>query len=115
MSAFKGPLPPPQALVGYEDACPGAANRIIKMAESQTKHRQKLEEKTISSNICNEKTGMWLAFALTVILVILGVYLLMNNKETAGFFAMFGPAVFHAVNFIWNKKRESSVPEKKDK
>ena len=40
---FSGPLPPPAVLQGYEDIVLGAANRILEMAERQSKHRQQLE------------------------------------------------------------------------
>lgn len=42
---FVGPLPHPNTLQGYEQACKGAANRIIKMAENQFQHRQNIEGK----------------------------------------------------------------------
>jgi uncharacterized membrane protein len=32
---FSGPLPPPEALAKYNDILPGAADRIITMAEHQ--------------------------------------------------------------------------------
>jgi predicted membrane protein DUF2335 len=30
---YQGPIPPPEYVQGYENACPGAATRIIAMAE----------------------------------------------------------------------------------
>ncbi len=36
---FSGPLPHPQILAQYNQAVPNAADRIIKMAESQSNHR----------------------------------------------------------------------------
>ena len=36
---FAGPLPPPQLFEGYERVCPGAADRILTMAELQTRSR----------------------------------------------------------------------------
>jgi len=38
-----GPLPMPQQLRQYDDIVPGAAERIIRMAEGQGAHRQRLE------------------------------------------------------------------------
>lgn len=57
-STFAGPLPPPGLLIGYKDVCPGAAQRIIGMAESQGTHRRQIEEKMSSGTI----EGMRLQF-----------------------------------------------------
>ena len=35
-----------------------------------------------------------------------GVYLLMNNKSIIGYIAFFGPAVFQAGNYIYNRNQE---------
>ena len=42
-TALSGPLPPPEMLAQYEEILPGAAERILSMAERQAEHRQKLE------------------------------------------------------------------------
>lgn len=36
---FSGPLPPPQILGQYDEVLPGAAERILRMAEKQQDHR----------------------------------------------------------------------------
>jgi len=48
---FSGPLPHPQILEKYNEVVPDAAERIIAMAENQSKHRQELETKAIESDI----------------------------------------------------------------
>ena len=45
--SFSGPLPHPDIMKGYDDIVPGAAERILKMAENQQNHRFKLEEKIV--------------------------------------------------------------------
>lgn len=40
---FSGPLPPPQILEKYNQIIPNGAERILIMAEEQSKHRRKLE------------------------------------------------------------------------
>ncbi len=74
-TSFSGPLPPPNILEGYEKIIPGAADRIITMAEKQSNHRQSLENIIIRSNTRNESIGMWLAFILTIGLMCFGFYL----------------------------------------
>lgn len=111
-ASFSGPLPPPNILEGYEKILPGAADRIITMAETQLNHRHDMESTVIKSNVKNEHTGMLLAFCLTIALMAFGFYLILNDKETAGYFAVFGPVVFHGVNYVYNKKREEKSLEK---
>lgn len=43
MQIRSGPLPPASELAQYDLVLPGAAERIIAMAERQAEHRQKLE------------------------------------------------------------------------
>ena len=38
---YVGPLPPSKEFGGYEQALPGAANRILAMAEQESEHRRK--------------------------------------------------------------------------
>lgn len=66
-SSFSGPLPPPEVLRGFEDIVPGAAERIIKMAEEQSFHRRVLEKKVIDSDISRSKWGQILGFVIAVI------------------------------------------------
>ena len=53
-----GPLPTPDYLIGYEQACPGATDRILKMAEQQATHRQTLEQITVKSQARNSLLGI---------------------------------------------------------
>lgn len=111
---FSGPLPHPQVLSKYEDVTPGAADRIIAMAEKQAQHRQELEAKIVTSNVQNERIGMYFAFALTLIIMGLGTYLLMNDKPVEGFIAFFAPGLFQAGNYIYNKYAERRHMEESD-
>jgi len=42
---FAGPIPPPSMMKQYEETLPGSADRILKMAENQSEHRQWMEKK----------------------------------------------------------------------
>jgi uncharacterized membrane protein len=43
MQAFVGPIPPPDVMEEYNRVLPGAAERILAMAENQLAHRQRVE------------------------------------------------------------------------
>jgi uncharacterized membrane protein len=48
---YQGPIPPPQLLKQYDEISPGFADRIIRMAESETAHRQQAENKALDADI----------------------------------------------------------------
>lgn len=62
--SFSGPLPPPEVLEKYNKIVPGAAERIIKMAEQQSAHRRSLETQVINSDIKNSKLGLFFGFII---------------------------------------------------
>lgn len=112
---FVGPLPPPEILIKYEQAFRGAADRIIAMAENQSKHRQKLENKVISSNVANERISMILSFVLTIIFMIIGAILIFYNKQiVVGYLSLFAPTVFHGGNYIYRKYMEKEELKEKE-
>lgn len=47
----ENPVPPPQMLEHYERILPGAAERIVRMAEEEWRHRHELDQKTREAEI----------------------------------------------------------------
>ena len=84
MTAWNAPLPPPEMLIRYNDAFPGCAERIVNNAERQSEHRQILEKDTITGNLQREKTGQWMAFVLSLVILIGGFVLIYMNKSVLG-------------------------------
>jgi uncharacterized membrane protein len=56
-SEFSGPLPPPAILAQYDRVVPGAAERIITMAEEQSRHRRPMESQLVVSDIADARRG----------------------------------------------------------
>jgi uncharacterized membrane protein len=90
-SSYSGPLPQPEDLQKYEQACPGAADRIIVMAEKQAAHRQELERdiqflnhKIVASSSRNSLLGVISAFLLCAMAIGAAVLLALNDKTVAG-------------------------------
>lgn len=63
---FSGPIPPPSIIAGYEDVVPGAADRIIRMAEQQSSHRQQLEMMEMKAAVRDSLLGVIFAFGLGI-------------------------------------------------
>lgn len=49
VSQYSGPLPRPEDLIRYNDAVPGAAERILAMAEREMNHRHESERKILKT------------------------------------------------------------------
>lgn len=57
-ASYSGPLPPPDILIRYNEAVPGAAERIIAMAEEQSTHRMALENRVVDADIRRSNLGL---------------------------------------------------------
>ncbi len=50
-ASFSGPVPPPSVLADYEKLLPGTADRLIQMAEEESKHRRQTERLIVESQV----------------------------------------------------------------
>ena len=85
ITAYRGPLPPPEQLGQYEVILPGVAAKIVNMAETEQKHRMGWETNALDSDIKLAKRGQLFGFCAAV-LCIAGAILL-------GYWGMAWPAV----------------------
>ena len=81
---FSGPIPPPSIIEGYERVLPGSADRIITMAEKQSEHRQRMEEKMIDSEARDGLLGVVFAFLLGIEYIIAAIIMVVLVPENAG-------------------------------
>lgn len=65
-SSFSGPMPHPTVLEGYERLVPGAAERILVMAESDAKHQRELEISALRAAEGEVKRGQFFGFGIGV-------------------------------------------------
>lgn len=79
--SFSGPLPPPTVLEKYDQILPGAAERIIKMAERQSEHRRGMEAKNLNSDIINSKLGLAFGFIIAMTGIISGAIVIVKSSE----------------------------------
>ena len=101
--SWQGPLPPPEALVRFNDAFPGCAERIVAMAENQSNHRQRLEDKVVSGNLALAGRAQILAALLAAGALGGSIYLLAHNMKAEGL-ATFATEV-GTLLFVWWKGR----------
>ena len=83
-STYSGPLPPAEAFEHYERVCPGAADRIIAMAEQQASHRQELEKRREATISRNSQIGIVSALLLAIFILVGGVICVILGHDWAG-------------------------------
>lgn len=85
---FSGPLPHPRHLAEYEQNHPGAANRIITMAEQSLGSHIALRDKALSADIAEGKLGMIYGAGIFVLLILcaLASHLITGSVAVPGLF-----------------------------
>jgi uncharacterized membrane protein len=81
---YDAPLPPPHMLREFEEILPGAADRIFTLMESQTQHRQNLENQKQTSGIGSEYRGQIIGFILSLVAMLAGFILIYKGKSLPG-------------------------------
>ena len=107
---YRGPLPHPKILHGYEEVLPGSADRIIKMAENQQNHRIKSTEKLIKAETEQSKIGLVFAFTLSMVMLLGGIILIGIGNDLSGYILIIPTiagliALFIKENFKINEKK----------
>ena len=81
---FTGPIPPPDIMEQYEKTLPGSADRIIKMAENQSEHRQSLEKQRLSFSNREVHLGQIFGFLIGAIAIVTGGYIALSGSQISG-------------------------------
>lgn len=76
-STFCGPLPAPADFKAYQEVVKDAPERILTMAENQSSHRIKTEEKIVDEGIRESKHGQIIGAILVVLILAATVFLAM--------------------------------------
>jgi uncharacterized membrane protein len=83
-----GPLPRPQDFEAYNRILPGAADRILTMAETQGAHRQLLERRALTADMIQQATGTILGYLAFFVSMIAAFILLYLDKPIEGLVAL---------------------------
>lgn len=104
---YSGPLPQPESLAQYDQIVPGAAERIIKMAEKEMEHRHRVEDSMTRSAIRSTFLGIIFAFMSVLILSGSVVYALYRGFDTVAGYIAVGSIAAVAGVFIFFKAKKS--------
>lgn len=108
MIHYQAPLPLASEFERYERAVSGAGNRIIGMAERQSKHRHFIEKVVVILESLKSFLGLFCALGIVIAGLIGGIYLIMHDKSTQGYVAMVVPLFTVAVAFLFQETRKKS-------
>lgn len=81
---YSGPIPHPKIISGYEEILPGAADRILSMAEKESQHRHDMDDKFHKTDSRDSLLSIVSAFILTAILAVGGIVIILKIPETWG-------------------------------
>ena len=104
LSYWSGPTPSPEVLREYDTIVPGAAERIIAMAERQSAHRQNLENKAVDGGNSRAILGSVFGFVIGMAAVGGGIYLAVNGQETGGYAVMLTTVSTLAAVFVYGRR-----------
>lgn len=85
---YSGPLPPPESFEAYNLIVPGAAERILAMAEREVLHRHDIEKSVIKHSTSIEDKGLYLSTLIMVIAILGGIYLVAIDRPVEGVTAL---------------------------
>lgn len=75
-----GPIPPPEQLAAYEQIVPGAANRILIMAEQE----QRVRHSILTVQVRQSARGQWMAFTLALCFLAASVWVTLAGFQIVG-------------------------------
>ena len=71
-------------MAGYERIVPGAAERILRQSEDQTRHRQKIERKIVAHNNFQGSFGAVASFLLPITALLVGAHIILQGLSIVG-------------------------------
>lgn len=110
---YQGLLPHPKILDEYDQIVPGAAERIIRMAEDQAKHRQDLEKMVIGSDTTDSNAGLKFGFILALLAIICGTSCILYGYSVSGGIMGGGAVPSLAGVFVYGSRQRRKEREAK--
>ncbi|WP_419604388.1 DUF2335 domain-containing protein [Thiolapillus sp.] len=111
---FQGPIPAPATLDQYEKILPGAAERIISMAEKEQTHRQHCEKSALEQEIQNHKArnrevarGQWFGLFIGVCAIGCGAWLASIGQPWSGGFIGTGGVIGLVAVFVFSHRTKA--------
>lgn len=105
---YSGPLPQPEALAKYDQIVPGAAERILRMAEKEMEHRHDVDVSATKHAVRVTYLGIIFAFIAVLILSGAVIFALHKGYDTVAGAIAVGAIAAVAGVFITAKVKQSA-------
>lgn len=98
------PLPPPEILEHYERILPGSADRLLTMAEEQSRHRMARETRDQEADIRQTGIGMFLGFGIGLVCLVTAGWLGYVDQPWLGGVIGVGGITGLVGIFVWDRR-----------
>lgn len=98
---YSGPLPHPEMFKEYNKVIPGAGDVILNEFKAQGKHRRFSEKAVVIGKLY---FGPFIALSIIVAVLILGYFLIKEDKNVQGFGMIILPLATLGGLFVWNRR-----------
>lgn len=116
-TSWSGPIPSPATLREFDMVVPGLADRIVRITESQSEHRMKMESAVTEVDSKRSHTGLVFAFILSLAIIASGTYIAIYIHPWAGvavisvdIVALAGVFVYGTNSRKGERERKASIP-----
>ena len=109
---FSGPIPPPSLFRQYDQIVPGAAERLLQMAEKQSAHRIELEHSVVASDIRKSERGQRFGFCIALFGLVCAFILGLVGRELVAGVIGGGTLVSLASVFVYGRRQKEKEREK---
>jgi uncharacterized membrane protein len=104
ISAYQGPLPPPELLRELDEIVPGASARLFTLFEDQARHRMDLERRAIGADIIQSRLGLVAGCLIALAVSGEGAFLIWSGAGATGLVALVTPIVALVSVFVYGTK-----------
>lgn len=105
VQTWQGSLPPPETIEKYDKIVPGAAERILSMAESEMKHRHKSEDKLLKDRTRLSILSTIFAFLCVILLGVVLCFAIYIGSDTAAIASAIGAIAAVVGLFTYGKAK----------
>lgn len=102
---FMGPLPPPDLLAQYNALIPDGADRLMKLTEGQSAHRQRMERSALNHEMKRSILGLYAALGFGLVMLLAAFLLIWSGKSIEGFVLVAGEVSAGVGIFVYGDTR----------
>lgn len=110
-ASFHGPLPHPSILRGYDEVSPGAAERIIVMAEKEQTHRHSWEQRALSAERWYSMVGVLAGWTVAIALAVGAVVAAAYDQPAVGIALAAASATGMVWKLVQGRSEKPAEPE----